>query len=477
MFFPNDDIAVYAVVARLWGEGLIPYRDVVDHKPPLIYLFFRASFWLGDQSARPLYQAYSCLIGVAGLAMVLAFRSASLPFVGISLGVSYALFYLTDPLGLTSTAFLNTELLASGFLAFTLASLVVYRRKPSLTGAFVSGLLFGCAIMAKQPSMMFGLACAIHLATTHLRPISLRTTYQLARGGGIFLIGTLVPLSMFALYFWWHGALADFILWSYTYNLEYSGMHSPLSPLRWGAFVEHMRFLWTHLIRFVDGQSGIPYVGGSFIILALLCVRRSWLDAVACAWLVSGVLATALNLQGPHSHYYVFFQVPLALAFSVALDAIIASCGTRRLVKSAVFIVLFVTLFASDFQRFAGSLRTSIEEGPPRVLPEGIRNVVEFMDGLEARAGENRRIFFRGTNLAPLFHTSLIPTSKYIYPGLRSPEILSREWIDSCELYKPKVALIGEHAPDNEFDSYIRERYEPVGGVAGTQAFVRKATP
>ncbi|MEY4700455.1 MAG: hypothetical protein RL326_642 [Pseudomonadota bacterium] len=39
--FPNSDIIVYSIVAKLWNEGFIPYRDIADHKPPVMYIFLR----------------------------------------------------------------------------------------------------------------------------------------------------------------------------------------------------------------------------------------------------------------------------------------------------------------------------------------------------------------------------------------------------------------------------------------------------
>ncbi len=35
------DEGAYATVATLWRQGAVPYRDVWDHKPPLIYLLYR----------------------------------------------------------------------------------------------------------------------------------------------------------------------------------------------------------------------------------------------------------------------------------------------------------------------------------------------------------------------------------------------------------------------------------------------------
>ena len=43
----SDDEATYCVVAREMLHGRVLYRDVVDHKPPLIYLTYAATQSLG----------------------------------------------------------------------------------------------------------------------------------------------------------------------------------------------------------------------------------------------------------------------------------------------------------------------------------------------------------------------------------------------------------------------------------------------
>src|SRR5512134_2827160 len=40
----SDDEAIYATTADALARGGLLYRDVVDHKPPLIYLVYQAGF-------------------------------------------------------------------------------------------------------------------------------------------------------------------------------------------------------------------------------------------------------------------------------------------------------------------------------------------------------------------------------------------------------------------------------------------------
>src|SRR4249919_920398 len=43
----SDDEAIYAVVAREMNTGHVLYRDVVDHKPPAIYVVYAVTQAIG----------------------------------------------------------------------------------------------------------------------------------------------------------------------------------------------------------------------------------------------------------------------------------------------------------------------------------------------------------------------------------------------------------------------------------------------
>lgn len=41
----NWDEEWYFQIARSWKQGIIPYRDIFDHKPPLVYVFYMLTTW------------------------------------------------------------------------------------------------------------------------------------------------------------------------------------------------------------------------------------------------------------------------------------------------------------------------------------------------------------------------------------------------------------------------------------------------
>lgn len=466
--FPNDDIIVYSVVAKLWGQGLLPYRDVADHKPPFIYVFYRLCFWIGGASPKSLYQGYTLITGLISVGMIFSFYRISRPYLGVLVGFAYAFFFLTDPLALGQPAFLNTELLASAFLATTLGILVVYRSKRSSWLAGLAGVTFGCAVMSKQPSLVFGLACLAHLVSSHWERVSWRSAIDLLRSGVCFCIGALVPLLGCVAYFAINNALSDAVFFVHHFNMAYSGMGSPFSALRLAILHEHITSISNHLKQ----PTALPYLLAVLVVPVLAVVRRSWIDFISLAWLISSIGCTALNMQGPHSHYHVFYQVPLALAAAVVIEAVISIIRAGKFLKYTLMICLICLVFSTDLFKIRAAVNRYRALGPVASDDYGATQIRKSMMKLAALAGENRQIFFYSPSPLALFYTELVPVSKYIYNiPFTNVEERERQRLEAFKKFEPKVAIISNYSPSGELGQYVQENY--IRQEDGT-SFVRK---
>src|SRR5947208_653777 len=65
------DEGAYGYVASRWLQGALPYRDVFDHKPPLIYLLSMPPLLVGTPGAFDV-RVWASLIFLAGLPVVFA---------------------------------------------------------------------------------------------------------------------------------------------------------------------------------------------------------------------------------------------------------------------------------------------------------------------------------------------------------------------------------------------------------------------
>ena len=261
---------------------------------------------------------------------------------------------------------------------------------------------------------MFLLACLAHLVTTHVQSISGQAAKMLGRSILVFGSGFCIPLMLCVLYFWVQGGLPDFLFWTHSANLSYTGLNAPLAFLRSDVFflragilTKHLADLKTHLM----GERALPYLMGVVMTPILLVVRRSWIDVVTVFWLLSAILSSALNLQGPHAHYQVFYQVPCALACAVTLKALASFLPSRRGFSFVGLICLIFFFFSTELNSVLNSARLALRDGVTSPTYDGYLPLRHVMTELEKHAGENPRILFLSSRVEALFCTKLLPAS------------------------------------------------------------------
>lgn len=471
--FPNDDNVIYAVIAKFWAQGDLPYRDLVDHKPPGIYIFYRLCFSIWGLEPAAIWKGFIALTGIATALLVWAFALNNLGAVGLGVGISYALFFLTDPFVLREGAFLNTELLASGCLALALACTVMYQTAHQVRYIFLAGGLFGGACISKQPAMMFGFAFFFHiLLATWKRPLSAFIRSFLA-AVSVFGIGAMLPAGIIISWYAYQGALEDLIFWVHTANLAYTGIQgATLQSLR-GTLAEHEVLVLKHLHQPLAQQ----FLIALYLVPVLALIRRSWLDVVIVFWLAGAIAAAALNKQMGHTHYLVFYQVPVALAVGGAFQILswISSRCTWGGWRSAILAVAaIIAIFPKDLSTLRAQV-LHIWRHPPQTAPLVFQQ--EFITSMnQATQGfaENDTIFFLGMTPMALFYSSLKPASQYIYQpplGTIPIERFYRDLIDDITTKKPAVAFIQNYrdttfAPElsdvrGEFSRCFLEHFEP----------------
>jgi hypothetical protein len=302
--------------------------------------------------------------------------------------------------------------------------------------------------------------------------LSWHAVKRLAKSMLVFALGVVSVIVACVLYFWTQGALSDLVFWTYVVNLSYSGPLSGRAFLRQAMFVEHVLDLKDHLMY----QRAWPYLAGVVAMPFLLILRRSWLDLVNICWLISALLSTSLNLHHAHSHYQVFYQVPLALACAVLLQAVASVFPYRRKLEAPVLVCLLAIFCVYQFTFVTSSVRRFSHQGS--VTYEGYENppLQQHMAELEKYAGDNPRVLFYSQNLKALFYTRLIPASKYIYdaPGVSSQE-KTDQMLESSRVFEPRVALFGANRGPPEVSEYLQQNYEPLGLGAAGYGFVRRA--
>jgi hypothetical protein len=204
------DQAIYHYIGRWWPEGVLPYRDFVEFKPPGIFLWYRLSvhlFGIAQWGVRVLDILVTVIIGsLASLAVV-----RSQPRVRGELG---ACILISAGLYHTCFDYWNTAQPDRILGAFALAAYASAIRLPGLKrAAFWSGILSACALMVKPSAAVLSLGIVIASWTRTRQETSHESSKlsSLARVGCLHGAGLLAICGIVLAYFAWYQAATEMI--------------------------------------------------------------------------------------------------------------------------------------------------------------------------------------------------------------------------------------------------------------------------
>ncbi len=284
----NDwmDANIFFTMGRSMLGGRVLYRDVFDHKGPVLYLLYGLAGLGGGTDFRGVL--------VLEIIAMTTFLYMGLRTAELLAGRRLSVWWMALPAaGLAaSRAFSHggsAEELLLPFLAAALFSLVRALHSPDakpLRAVCVQGLLAGCALWLKYTVLGFYLAWVVVLAALYLRR---GWPAQLGRSVGAYLGGMALATLPWVVYFGVHGALGDwFTAYFYDNLFLYKGEGGGLPALA--------RHLWWAV------RDGLPaaLLLAAFLLWALLTRRFAAAGGVAA--LAAGLAAT--SLMGGYLVYY-----------------------------------------------------------------------------------------------------------------------------------------------------------------------------
>jgi 4-amino-4-deoxy-L-arabinose transferase-like glycosyltransferase len=394
----DRDASVYAVIGRSLG-GALPYRDLIDHKQPVVYPVYALLEALAPRSDVAIRLASAVAAGLAAWLLFVGLR----PFVGRTrAAVAAAL-----ALGLGASRFVQGfELNTEHLLVLTGTLLVVAALR--LSGVrgwwppFAVGLLCGLAILTKAIGVLFVPAA---LAPFLLRRPAIGVLVP-------FAVGTAVPLLAVAALWAAHGALGDLTTWNWTYNRQY-----------------------TAALPFSDRISALKTYPADLLLIAVAAVAgvlalrsRGWRDPLALTlslWLAGAVIGALLGGYG-YAHYYAPIVPPAA--------ALLAVPTIRARALAAALAVVAVAPFAIDYARGIGrSARTlSVRYYGPQARLWATYEPVGALLRPRSRPGD--RLFVAGNEAGFYWQGDMRPATRLLYdsPLNLRPELTSEVTRDLC---------------------------------------------
>ena len=392
----DRDSALYAVIGREAGFDTLPYRDLFDHKPPLVHLVYKAVDLVAGDRLTPIRLLAAVVAGLTAAVLFYGLRRVA----GRARAIAAALLLsVVSAAGVLQGMDLNTEhLLVLPATAAVLLPLAAGGRwVPAAAGACI-----GLAVLAKPVGALIALPALVALPDR--RPRALVE----------FAAGAAAPVAVLVAVYAIAGALGDLVFAQLTYNVEYVGDYvepygRPLLPpegARRLLILGGLAAAAVHLVRH-RGRSRAGWVAATFVL-------ATW----AGAW---------FGGRG-FPHYFATCAPAAALAVGLALEPGRGRSALAPLAAGAIAAVLAGQFGADIVKRFG---QTNNEIAIDIYGPDANEWIAArpLSDAIRAAADPGDRLFVTGAQPIYYWYTELEPASRHLfdYPALLFPERFERD--------------------------------------------------
>lgn len=197
-----DDEGIYAAFGHALVRGAVPYRDVLDSRPPGIY-------WL-----------YAWMLAASGYSVFFVKLTATLSILGTQVAAFFFVRRLWGVRGALATSLLLGLIGSFPMLEGNIANAEIFMMLPTAMGMlliatgrpFAAGVAFGVAFTIKQIAGVEFAAALVAVAMFHPQPKGT---------AGRLMLGYALPLASMVAYLLSQNALSDFAYAGFGYYLHY----------------------------------------------------------------------------------------------------------------------------------------------------------------------------------------------------------------------------------------------------------------
>ena len=322
------DEAIYLTIGHALNQGKILYKDIVDHKTPMIYLFATVGSQLGFRLLLtlwllPAFASFFYLTKQFFLSTKIASMLTALCIIGLSIptfeglipnGELFVLGFFLPGLALLYHTLIHTpayaypsirrkSLLNAKQLYLLVRHTVTITTKIKL---LVVGILFGFAILTKVPAVFdvfsaYLLVFLLQFSKKSAKTNWLAGTIQALAQYFWLTLGVILPILISIMFFLFLGSIQDYLQFGLLYNLHYSGTWIPTSSLFLSSAFYSLPF-----------KLGLLVVATVSFLTLVKKLPPQFLFTISWAWWA--LIASTLSNR-PYPHY--FLQVIPALVLLV----------------------------------------------------------------------------------------------------------------------------------------------------------------
>lgn len=402
----NLDEAIHTAAARTILDGGVLYRDAIDQRTPLTYYAVAGIFAVcGENNLWAVRCFIALLVAGTGLLLFLAGRALRGTTAGIVGGGLYVLL-ATGLLYQGDANAANTEWFVAFFSSAGAAVFLWGGTAPGSWRFFLSGVLFGCSFLSKQPALLDATAPGIVLLYTAWRQA--RPGREPAIQVGAFAAGWFAPVLLTVGYLAVHGALGDAVFYTWSYNLSYYGPETTGTDRLLAAALPF------RLLGMSQPWLLLLWVAGGGAVLHRLLQRQPTPEENATnpgllftvVWTLAALAGSAASGRD-FQHYSIQFLAPFCLGAGLALAWLghWTWAGPRRRWLRLIAVLPLVAIGYDAFTHAASARHRTVPEDPSLRTAAYIRQ----------NSGPADRVFVWGYHPDIYLLSERLPASRFLY--------------------------------------------------------------
>lgn len=331
------DSDVFSVVGKYWAQGYLPYIDLWDQKGPIIHFVNAIGYTIANARIGVFGVQVACLAVTFYFTVKLLQEEFGIK-VSLLLTVIAALGLLND----YGVAGNNVEEYLLPLLTMTFYFMYKWAHEPQkIAGshspyfAAVYGIAFGISIYTRMTNAvgLCGGVLIIALFMFHQRQWG-----NLFRNAIAFLIGTLIVLLPFIIYFYYHNGLYELWYGTISYNVEYAQNAPQLDPFS----------LNQTLYLYKSALNGLLLLIVSLYLLCFVKERK-----VGLLWLSVSLFSLLWLMTGNGFHHYFIITYPY---FCICINELYALNRKHKMKRSVSFrsicAISLVLFLASTYEMY-----------------------------------------------------------------------------------------------------------------------------
>jgi len=427
--YASRDSGAFLYVGWRILNGELPYKDVWDHKPPLIFYIDALGIMISNESKWGIWLIEFLSLSLAAFIAFAIIRNTF----GIAPALISTTIWLSTLALLIGDGNMTTEYaLPLQFIALWLARGIGTPRLTPLHW-FLIGFTGGIAFSLKQTTIGIWISIVLFLIIYNIR---FRNFKEIFSKLSILLSGFLVVITFWIVFFGLQSGLQEFWDVAFRYNLFYSFVVEGM-PQRLLSVIIAIRPL---------SETGLLQFAGFGYLYSLLLVRfknesiKSWLSLLTISLINLPIEFALIAIPGrPYYHYYMTALPALSIFAGIAFWIIFTSSLIRSLSNATRILFVLGTITVILFA-FGGSYGRAVFN--IRKVDQQARIVAR----IQSMTKPGDTVLVWGAESAINYFSGRASPTRYVYQyplytnGYTSEEIIL-EFLDSIIKNRPKLII------------------------------------